>query len=275
MYTAFTVSTPIAVRRFSARHAGYIAVPAFLALVAYTYYMGGVDRVDRQVALQDIRMNRVGVRYHRAIFWWMLSVVCNNVLRIFKVLHPEWKSDPKCKVRGLSFDVAWRILLADQLIKEGVAKWLHDHPDEEPHFVPKQPGPRTHRTPPLMSFHKRVCQQVKASTLYGFATNGDCAQCASNTVRDANVRHGRRKPDDHLSTPKGPVRQTTFCCTGCRVDLCKAPTHSCWTTWQHGDCCPGDTSPDSVPVYVTQFGQTTIRKATPADAAGDDSDGSS
>ena len=50
--------------------------------------MGHVDRVDKNVALSGIRLNRCKMRYHRHLFLWLLAAVgFNNVLVLFCILY--------------------------------------------------------------------------------------------------------------------------------------------------------------------------------------------
>jgi len=64
-----------------------LPVRAPVAVIFYQKMMGAVDRLDKVVALANIRIRRCKKRYHRAIFFWYVSTIgFNNVKVIFERL---------------------------------------------------------------------------------------------------------------------------------------------------------------------------------------------
>jgi len=64
-----------------------LPVRAPVAVIFYQKMMGAVDRLDKVVALANIRIRRCKKRYHRAMFFWYVSTIgFNNVKVIFERL---------------------------------------------------------------------------------------------------------------------------------------------------------------------------------------------
>jgi hypothetical protein len=185
----------------------------------------------------------------------------NNTLAISKHIIKDWDTNADVTEPGIHPSTGWRLMLAEECIREGV--WLHMEcvPGVPPNFVRKQPGPppRAPRTSPK----PRVCNLVKASECdaVGGSTNSDCAQCrAACSVPDMTARKGLRKPAE-WGSPTGALHQTTWACSGCDVYLCKR--ESCWNSFDHNRCrartlvrlC-SPVAGEATPTYTTVLGVT-------------------
>ena len=86
--TFYVASGMETVRRWVRQWGHYINIKARLLLKKYQKHMGYVDRLDRFMASAGIRLRRCKRRYHRAIFFWMLSEMLNNIFVLFAILFP-------------------------------------------------------------------------------------------------------------------------------------------------------------------------------------------
>jgi hypothetical protein len=232
---------------------------------AYAYNMGGVDRVDRLIAEMRIRMKRTGKRYHRAIFWWILSLVVNNTFRVFEHLVPNYEK--VMRDRGAPYTVYRRSSLSRSLITEGTRLWLETHGGAAPPWMPKRRGPmRRPPTPPISAIPLKhelvslsaiiICARsagVPAQTL----PKGRCAQCQNDaTLRDSATAK-RLKPDIHPS-PHKTIRQDATGCFACKVQLC---SQCFYNRWDHNSQRAGNVYGTDI-VFETLLGQTRVLSRT-------------
>ena len=120
--TVYIVDGVESVTRWVKSAADYLTVNARLVVKKYQHHMGHVDRVDKNVALSCIRLQRCKNRYHRHMFLWLLAAVgFNNVLVLFMLIFPaaeelkkEWEHN------GFGFKHWWQNELGLTLIERGV-----------------------------------------------------------------------------------------------------------------------------------------------------------
>ena len=86
--TVYVASTIENVRRWVRQAGQYEKIKARLLLVKYQKHMGYVDRLDRFMTSANIHLRQCQRRYHRAIFFWMLAAMLNNIFVLFAMLWP-------------------------------------------------------------------------------------------------------------------------------------------------------------------------------------------
>lgn len=107
-----------------------MSIPAPLCLQEYQLNMGAVDRLDKSNAMANIRMRRCQKRYHRVIFFWLLSSFGHHNTKILveklvggdriKALKRE------SEVREMGYFHWFQYTLGKSLIEYGISIALWD-----------------------------------------------------------------------------------------------------------------------------------------------------
>ena len=85
------------------------------------WFVGYVDRFDKNVALMRLRLKRVMLRYHRVIFMWYLCLVLNNVMALIVFIFLEFEELQRSKeAKGIGYRHFFQNHMGDQLILHGL-----------------------------------------------------------------------------------------------------------------------------------------------------------
>jgi len=260
-----------------------VPIRAPASVIFYAKNMGGVDRLDKVVALADIRMRRCKKRYHRVIFFWFLSAIgFNNVKVIFEwLIGKENLLALRKKHRDMGYFHWFQDMLAEAIIehflskaakeaelylpqsvsarlsaeKEGYCTSLHFMPaSSRPKFPPSTPSaqPETH-------FHCRV-EDIKIfnpkGEQVGALKRGRCVVCF-----DISKRNGLYDKEAKRYYMPGPERKVCptprHGCDKCKVVLCE----DCFYTYDHKK----NSTPETV--RVSLFTQSPTHVTPPSQMA--------
>lgn len=222
-----------------------IRAPA--AVIFYQKMMGGVDRLDKVVALANIRIRRCNKRYHRAIFFWFISTIgFNNVKVIFEhIIGKEEVMKLRKKHRRMGYFHWFQDTLAEVVIEKFLARAAAEAARHEQqntshvaleeaeksgdctslHFVPAKYQPqRTVFTPSDQPVLHRYCH-INDIKLYdaagkeaGTLPRNRCEVCMTAS-KEAGLYN---KEDKTYYMPNGKqCPRPIHGCNVCMVNLCK------------------------------------------------------
>jgi hypothetical protein len=109
-------------QRWSGRTQGKVSQACARALNAYVKGMGAVDMMDQNNQRANVRMNRCPRRYHRRLFYWLMSTIGYHNMRIAveALLPPEMLEELKRQQCNFGYGTWFQDELADQVIKYGL-----------------------------------------------------------------------------------------------------------------------------------------------------------
>jgi len=248
--TAFHCTTAVMVPRWVKEEKKRRFVLGFLALKMYQTYMGGVDRLDKTIARANIRMKHCAKRFQRALFFWLLSAVgFHNVTEQFKALFPGGPAALLLLQRrhdngSVGFSTWLQLTMGKALISEGLRRAHQENGALAPHFMPKRSGPvpaapisavpASHKWLPAKLISIQRDENRHSTKQLG--SNNHCKQCYFDKVPNPNFggvkatlngAEGFVMPVGH---PRAGLRvkQTSFGCSGCKINLCSQACHDKW-----------------------------------------------
>jgi DNA polymerase III epsilon subunit-like protein len=122
--TAF-INEAADVKRWDYQSDQKIDLPCVRAIKEYNKFMGGVDKMDRNVAHSRLFL-KSRYRYHRQIFLWLLAAIgINNTMAIFEQHYPDAKTFRRMKDQnGIGFRNYFQLKLGEALIEFGEFCWV-------------------------------------------------------------------------------------------------------------------------------------------------------
>jgi hypothetical protein len=225
--TTFICGVGMTVDRYDPSVKKRVARFCLRPLKMYNLWMGAVDELDRDNARANIRMNRCPKRYHRQLFYWLLSTVGYHNVRIcFEHLWPNIDSlKKKYENGGWGFTTWFQDMLGCALIDHGVKVAAEQcAAGEKPYFMPKRAGRK--KRPNAVAEAGPVLHAGK----WGEMSRGFCSVCAAVARAAAVGQSGRvtHMPKVGRVAAK-PIPRPRYGCTACDVNLCKV----CHEQWDH------------------------------------------
>ena len=266
LYTAFASTAPVTLDRWHRDTRRRQPVQSFLALAMYSKRMGAVDRVDKNISYSSIRLKHCAKRYHRSIWFWLLSAAWNNIFVLFEVLYEGDVAALRTTAEmTLGFKTWLQYKLAVALLRRGAsAAFAVLSVDDRgrgktPAFMPVGRGRRsTLFSEPAASAVSKKCRRVHGKEIHfydaGRQSTGTlgfshCKVCYEMAVKVgprtmSSGRSNRVMPKGHHREGKRPA-QTVHGCKGCKINIC---SDACFEAWDHANNCLVDNDAPEVTV---------------------------
>jgi len=220
--------------------------------------MGSVDALGRSNATANIRMARCQRRYHRQLFFWLVSTVCHhNVRVIFCALWPNIDAFMKTH-RHVGFITWFQYTLGTLVLSHCIAKAKENLAEGQvrPIFMPAGRG----RPAPLQTFissmpvgheykHVRDIKVGRGDKSHRSTDTLKRNRCKACSYR-ASKKGGGSGIRDGLSPGHGGPRsmradtvvkavpQVSYGCSKCKVTLCGECFPQSANMWDHVLCQP-------------------------------------
>ena len=244
-----------------------IPIQAPVAVIYYQKMMGAVDRLDKIVALANIRIRRCKKRYHRAILFWYISTIgFNNVKVIFeRLVGEEQVAALRKRHQRFGYFHWFQDELADTIISKFLARAAAEagqcgHLDETAttaaeksglctslHFAPqstraaasaqwppaapsRSPSTPSPSTPAASAADAVEHRWVPASEIQVTKRGQEVSLTQGNCVA-CKQKAARNKEKNRLETPDGRrCPRPRHGCSKCKVYLCEG----CFNNYDHG-----------------------------------------